>query len=245
MLAREIAFSLCPRPHATRRAAYEALRTSPLLTHADGVVCSHPAALCEVCEARRDRRRHIGYKPPPPPRPRPRSQQRAFHHHSECPTAIATAAAAAACQCRSRHRRAVMSIRGSFGVAGVATFQQEHPPDSHRQPRGVHTQASTEGWHVLARRAGMRLHAGLACACTQGWPVCSHAGLACARTQKHANAPTHDHLCCALHLWRSHMRVHHLSSRSYSSRQQACRSSPRLDSWRVRTRSDGAAGCRP
>ena len=191
MLAREIAFSLCPRPHATRRAAYEALRTSPLLTHADGVVCSHPAALCEVCEARRDRRRHIGYKPPPPPRPRPRSQQRAFHHHSECPTAIATAAAAAACQCRSRHRRAVMSIRGSFGVAGVATFQQEHPPDSHRQPRGVHTQASTEGWHVLARRAGMCLHgraglclhAGLACVLARRAGLCLHAGLACACTQ--------------------------------------------------------------
>ena len=47
-LTREAAFTLCPRPHATRRAAYEALRDSPLLAGADGVVCSHPAALCEV-----------------------------------------------------------------------------------------------------------------------------------------------------------------------------------------------------
>ena len=47
-LRKEQAFTLCPRPHATRRAAYEALRTSPLLTSTDGVVCSHPAALCEV-----------------------------------------------------------------------------------------------------------------------------------------------------------------------------------------------------
>ena len=48
ILSKDAAFTLCPRPHATRRAAYEALRTSPLLTGADGVVCSHPAALCEV-----------------------------------------------------------------------------------------------------------------------------------------------------------------------------------------------------
>ena len=30
------------------RAAFEALRTSPLLANVDGVICSHPAALCEV-----------------------------------------------------------------------------------------------------------------------------------------------------------------------------------------------------
>lgn len=48
IITREGGFTLCPRPHATRRAAYEALRTSPMLTSADGVVCSHPAALCEV-----------------------------------------------------------------------------------------------------------------------------------------------------------------------------------------------------
>ena len=48
VLSREAAFTLCPRPHALRRAAFEALRTSPLLTNVDGVVCSHPAALCEV-----------------------------------------------------------------------------------------------------------------------------------------------------------------------------------------------------
>ena len=47
-LGRDQAFTLCPRPHATRRAAFEALRTSPLVSNADGVVCSHPAALCEV-----------------------------------------------------------------------------------------------------------------------------------------------------------------------------------------------------
>ena len=47
-LSREAAFTLCPRPHALRRAAFEALRTSPLLTNVDGVICSHPAALCEV-----------------------------------------------------------------------------------------------------------------------------------------------------------------------------------------------------
>jgi hypothetical protein len=48
VLTKETAFTLCPRPHAYRRAAYEALRSSPLLHEADGVVCSHPAALCEV-----------------------------------------------------------------------------------------------------------------------------------------------------------------------------------------------------
>ena len=47
-LSRDHAFTLCPRPHATRRAAFEALRQSPLITQADGVVCSHPAALCEL-----------------------------------------------------------------------------------------------------------------------------------------------------------------------------------------------------
>merc|ERR1719171_2201637 len=31
-----------------RRAAFSALRDSPLLMDTDGVVCSHPAALCEV-----------------------------------------------------------------------------------------------------------------------------------------------------------------------------------------------------
>lgn len=31
-----------------RRAAFEALRSSPMLKEVDGVVCSHPAALCEV-----------------------------------------------------------------------------------------------------------------------------------------------------------------------------------------------------
>jgi len=31
-----------------RRAAFEALRASPLLEHTDAVICSHPAALCEV-----------------------------------------------------------------------------------------------------------------------------------------------------------------------------------------------------
>ena len=48
VLSREAAFTLCPRPHALRRAAYEALRTAPLLANVDGVVCSHPAALCEA-----------------------------------------------------------------------------------------------------------------------------------------------------------------------------------------------------
>jgi hypothetical protein len=92
VLSRELAFTMCPRPHALRRAAYEArdlarsrtishdlarprtispelaralssspdhlrpishlriqaLRTSPLLSNVDGVVCAHPAALCEV-----------------------------------------------------------------------------------------------------------------------------------------------------------------------------------------------------
>ena len=48
ILTKEATFTMCPRPHSFRRAAYEALRDSPLLSGSDGVVCSHPAALCEV-----------------------------------------------------------------------------------------------------------------------------------------------------------------------------------------------------
>jgi len=48
VLTQQTGFTLCPRPHALRRAAFEALRASPLLAQTDAVVCSHPAALCEV-----------------------------------------------------------------------------------------------------------------------------------------------------------------------------------------------------
>ena len=57
VLTKDAAFTLCPRPHALRRAAFESLRESPLLTATDGVVCSHPAALCEVWLVRRQRHR--------------------------------------------------------------------------------------------------------------------------------------------------------------------------------------------
>ena len=48
VLTPEHAFTLCPRPHALRRAAFEALRSSPLLAETDAIFCAHPAALCEV-----------------------------------------------------------------------------------------------------------------------------------------------------------------------------------------------------
>ena len=48
VLTRPNGFTLCPRPHALRRAIFEALRTAPLMADVDGVVCSHPAALCEA-----------------------------------------------------------------------------------------------------------------------------------------------------------------------------------------------------
>lgn len=48
VLTKEAAFTLCPRPHALRRAAFAALHGSPLLEQTDAIVCSHPAALCEA-----------------------------------------------------------------------------------------------------------------------------------------------------------------------------------------------------
>ena len=47
-LTKDSAFTLCPQPHALRRAAFEALRGSEMMQSTDSVVCSHPAALCEV-----------------------------------------------------------------------------------------------------------------------------------------------------------------------------------------------------
>jgi hypothetical protein len=47
-LTKDSAFTLCPQPHALRRAAFEALRGSEMMLSTDSVVCSHPAALCEV-----------------------------------------------------------------------------------------------------------------------------------------------------------------------------------------------------
>ena len=48
VLTKDVAFTLCPNPHSTRRAAFEALRTSALLKGADAILCAHPAALCEA-----------------------------------------------------------------------------------------------------------------------------------------------------------------------------------------------------
>lgn len=56
-LTRENGFTLCPRPHALRRAFFAAHRAAPLVTAADAFICSHPAVRrAPTAAARRARR---------------------------------------------------------------------------------------------------------------------------------------------------------------------------------------------